>query len=295
MGLKQAVVVIGAGGQLGRELVQTAGPGVQCIPLERAQLDIGDPADIAACLADIAPQQVLNAAAYTAVDAAEAEPEAAERANALGPGYLAAACQQRQIRLIHVSTDFVFDGESSHPYAPGAPTAPLGEYGRSKLAGELAVRSAQPQALVIRTGWVYSSYGNNFVKTMLRLMAQRDELSVVADQVGTPTWARGLAQALWAAAARPQLQGIYHWSDAGVCSWYDFAVAIYEEASALELLASSTRLRPIPATQYPTPAQRPSYSVLDKADSWRDLELEGVHWRVQLRTMLKEFKDLNNG
>lgn len=293
--MKQTVLVVGAGGQLGRELLQTAGPGVHCIPLQRAQLDIGDPADIARCLADHAPQQVINAAAYTAVDAAESEPELAGLANALGPGYLAAACQQRQIRLLHVSTDFVFDGESAHPYTPDAPTAPLGEYGRSKLAGELAVQSALPQALVMRTGWVYSSHGNNFVKTMLRLMAQRDELAVVADQVGTPTWARGLAQALWAAAARPQLQGIYHWSDAGVCSWYDFAVAIHEEASALGLLAGSTRLRPIPATQYPTPARRPAYSVLDKADSWRDLEIEGVHWRAQLRCMLSELKDLNNG
>ena len=294
-GLKEKVTIVGAGGQLGRELARTAGPGVECLPLARSQLDIANPAAIAESLAELAPQTVINAAAYTAVDKAESEREAAQLANALGPGHLAQVCREQDIRLLHVSTDFVFDGESAHPYAPDAPTAPLGQYGRSKLAGELAVCSAQPQALILRTGWVYSSYGNNFVKTMLRLMAQRDELAVVADQVGTPTWARGLALALWAAVARPQLSGIYHWSDAGVCSWYDFAVAICEEACDLGLLARPVKILPIPASEYPTPARRPAYSVLDKTSSWRDLELEGVHWRRQLRAMLKDFKEMENG
>ena len=293
--MKQKVLVTGAGGQLGRELVRTAGQDVECVALARAQLDIADPAGIDELLAEMSPQLVINAAAYTAVDKAETEVEAARRANAEGPGQLARACAQRGIRLIHISTDFVFDGTSSQPYTPDAPTAPLGEYGRSKLAGESAVISAQPEALIIRTGWVYSGFGNNFVKTMLRLMAQRDELAVVADQVGTPTWARGLAAAVWAAAARPRLSGIYHWSDAGVCSWYDFAIAISEEARALGLLDRPVAVRPIPAADYPTPAQRPSYSVLDKADSWRDFALEGVHWRRQLRTMLEDFKELEHG
>ena len=293
--MKQKVVVLGAGGQLGRELVHTAGAEVDCIPLSRSQLDIIDGAAIDACLAELAPQVVINAAAFTAVDGAESEPEAARRANAEGPRLLAAACKRLHCRLLHVSTDFVFDGESSHPYAPDAATAPLGEYGRSKLDGELLVRDVLPQALILRTGWEYSSFGGKFVKTMLRLMSQRDELAVVAAQVGTPTWARGLAQALWQAVARPQLHGIYHWSDAGVCSWYDFAVAIAEEASALQLLDRPVGIRPIPASEYPTPAQRPAYSVLDKSGSWRDLELEGVHWRVQLRAMLREFKESQHG
>jgi len=293
--VKQKIVVVGAGGQLGQELVRTAGPEVQCIPLVRTQLDIIDGAAIDTCLADLAPQVVINAAAYTAVDAAESEPEVAHQANAEGPRLLAAACRRLHCRLLHVSTDFVFDGDSSHPYAPDADTAPLGEYGRSKRAGELMVQDVLPEALIMRTGWVYSSFGGNFVKTMLRLMAQRDELAVVVDQVGTPTWARGLAQALWQAVARPQLRGIYHWSDAGVCSWYDFAVAIAEEAHALQLLDRPVRIRPIPASQYPTPARRPAYSVLDKGGSWRDLDLEGVHWRAQLRAMLKDFKELQNG
>ena len=143
----------------------------------------------------------------------------------------------------------------------------------------------------MRTGWVYSRFGGNFVKTMMRLMAERDELAVVADQVGTPTWAAGLAQALWAAVERPRLDGIYHWSDAGVCSWYDFAVAIYEEGSALGLLPPGVQVRPIPASDYPTPARRPAYSVLDKSSSWRDLELPGVHWRQQLRAMLQDLQE----
>jgi dTDP-4-dehydrorhamnose reductase len=292
--LKQKVLVVGAGGQLGRELQRTAAPEVECVAMTRGQLDIADATVVAECLAAVAPQLVVNAAAYTAVDKAESEPEAAHRGNAEGPGTLAQACARQGVRLIHISTDFVFDGTSSQPYRPEASTSPLGEYGRSKLAGELAVQKAQPEALILRTGWVYSSFGSNFVKTMLRLMGERDELAVVADQVGTPTWAHGLAEAVWAAAARPQLEGIYHWSDAGVCSWYDFAVAICEEALVLRLLSRPVKIRPIPAAQYPTPAQRPAYSVLDKTNSWRDFALEGVHWRGQLRAMLNDFKELED-
>lgn len=292
--MKPTVIVVGAGGQLGQELVRSAGSAVKCIAQSRAQLDISDPAQLVAKLRALAPQVVINAAAYTAVDAAESDVEAAWRGNSEGPAHLAQACAELGAGLIHVSTDFVFDGESPHPYRPDAPTNPLGEYGRSKLAGEQAVRQALPTALIMRTGWVYSRYGNNFVKTMLRLMAERDELAVVADQVGTPTWGRGLAESLWAAAVRPDLSGTYHWSDAGVCSWYDFAMAICEEALSLGLLTRSPTIRPIPAVDYSTPARRPAYSVLDKTSSWRDLELEGVHWRQQLRSMLADLKEFQD-
>ncbi|MCB1848514.1 MAG: dTDP-4-dehydrorhamnose reductase [Ottowia sp.] len=292
--MSQKVLIVGAGGQLGRELCRSAPAAVQCLAAPRGDLDIADADGVARRVAELAPALVINAAAYTGVDAAESEPLAARAANAEGPAHLAQACRDLGARLIHISTDFVFDGRASRPYPPTAPTAPLGEYGRSKLAGEQAVQRILPQALVLRTGWVYSRFGGNFVKTMLRLMAEREELAVVDDQVGTPTWARGLARAVWAAAGRPQLQGIYHWSDAGVCSWYDFAVAICEEACALGLLARPARVRPIPASDYPTPAQRPHYSVLDKTGSWRDLGLEGVHWRVQLRHMLKELKEMRD-
>jgi dTDP-4-dehydrorhamnose reductase len=293
--LKQTVLLVGAGGQLGQELQRSAPQDFDCVPMARAQLDIGDSGDVAAALARSAPHLVINAAAYTAVDKAESEPEAAQRGNAQGPQVLAQECALRGIRLLHVSTDFVFDGTASHPYRPEAPANPLGVYARSKRDGELAVQRALPAALILRTGWVYSKFGNNFVKTMLRLMNEREELAVVTDQVGTPTWAHGLARALWAAAAKRELHGIYHWSDAGVCSWYDFAVAIHEEALALGLLTKAVQIRPIPTSEYPTAARRPAYSVLDKSSSWRDFAVEGVHWRQQLRAMLVDFKEQADG
>ncbi|PLW71014.1 dTDP-4-dehydrorhamnose reductase [Pseudohalioglobus lutimaris] len=285
------VLVTGAGGQLGRELLRTAPAAIECLALSRADLDIGDARAVKALVDRIQPDLVINAAAYTAVDKAESEPALAMRINGEGAGYIAAACADAGARLMHVSTDFVFDGSNSKPYLPDAPTAPLGEYGRSKLAGERAVQAALPTALIVRTAWVYSAYGANFVKTMLKLMAEREEIAVVADQVGTPTWARGLATALWLAAQKPYLQGIMHWTDAGVCSWYDFAVAIAEEGHAMELLSRRPRVRPIPGSAYPTPAERPAYSVLNKDGAWEALETEGRHWRVQLREMLQELKE----
>jgi len=289
--LKQTVLLVGAGGQLGRELQCTVPLDSDCVPMAHAQLDISNPAGVAEALAVVAPQLVINAAAYTAVDKAESEPEAAQRANAEGPQALAQACAQQRIRLIHLSTDFVFDGAASTPYRPEASTNPLGVYARSKRDGELVVQRVLPDALILRTGWVYSRFGSNFVKTMLRLMGERDELAVVSDQVGSPTWAHGLAAAVWAAAAKPHLRGIYHWSDAGVCSWYDFAVAIHEEALALGLLTRKVKIRPISTADYPTPARRPAFSVLDKSASWRDFGLEAVHWRQQLRAMLADYKE----
>ncbi len=286
--MAEQILVTGAGGQLGRELARSASAEFECVALSREQLDLTDPASVVATLDRVAPRQVINAAAYTAVDAAESNVDTAWAANAEGPRHLARACAERQIRLLQVSTDFVFDGECGRPYAPSDAPAPLGVYGRSKLAGEQAVLEECPGSLVLRTGWVYSRFGSNFVNTMLRLMAERDELKIVCDQVGTPTWAGGLAQALWAVADRPQLRGVYHWSDAGVCSWYDFAVAIYEEARTLGLLTRPVGILPIPARDYPAPAPRPAFSVLDKTDSWRDLELEVVHWRQRLRLMLSE-------
>jgi dTDP-4-dehydrorhamnose reductase len=286
----QKVVVTGAGGQLGRELVACAPP-VELVALGRDALDIADAGAVLERLAALAPALVINAAAYTAVDRAEAEPELARQVNALGPANLARACHTLGARLIHVSTDFVFDGRASRPYRPDDATGPLGVYGQSKLEGEQALMEALPGALIVRTGWVYSRHGANFVKTMLRLMAERDALAVVCDQVGTPTWAAGLAAALWRFAAQPELAGIYHWSDAGVCSWYDFAQAIAEEALALGLLPRAIPLRPIPASDYPTPAQRPAYSVLDKGATWQALGVAGEHWRVQLRRMLNELKE----
>ena len=287
----QKVLITGAAGQLGRELLRSVPEGVECIAATREILDIADAAQVRALVRRERPGLIINAAAYTAVDKAESEQELAAAINVNGATNLATACAENESRLIHVSTDFVFDGTSSTPYLPDAPTSPLGEYGRSKLAGEQAVVAGLPSALIMRTAWVYSAFGGNFVKTMLRLMAEREELSVVADQVGTPTWARGLADALWLAADQSDLQGLYHWTDAGVCSWYDFAVAIAEEALEIGLLQRMPRIHPIPGSAYPTPAARPAFSVLDKNSTWAVLKTESLHWRSQLRSMLKELKE----
>lgn len=284
-------LVTGAAGQLGQALTATCPDGHRVAPVTRRQCDISDAKAIATLLDDHKPALLINAAAYTAVDRAETERDAAFAANALAPGLLAKACAERSIRLLHVSTDFVFDGKQSAPYTPDSVPAPQSVYGESKLAGEAAVASAAVDSLILRTGWVYSHVGANFMLTMLRLHRERPTLSVVADQVGTPTSAVSLAEALWAAARRPSLKGIYHWSDAGVCSWYDFAVAIGEEAQALGLLKATAEVLPIPATAYPTPARRPAYSVLDKRKSWNDLELSPVHWREWLRMTLRRLKE----
>ena len=289
------VMITGAAGQLGRELLACAPAPMQCYPLDRAQLDIADTEAVEQWLHELEPALVINSAAYTAVDKAEEEPDVARRANAAGPAAMAKACVKAGVRLIHLSTDFVFDGHASIPYLPSSATSPLCEYGSSKLAGEQAVLATLPSAVVLRTSWVYSRHGHNFVKTMLRLMRERDSLSVVADQIGAPTWAHGLASACWAAAERDSLAGIYHWSDAGVCSWYDFAVAICEEACALDLLPQPVAIQPITTADYPLPATRPAYSVLDKTDTWCELDLAPVHWRAQLRAMLQDLKENGDG
>ncbi|MFN2327422.1 MAG: dTDP-4-dehydrorhamnose reductase [Chromatocurvus sp.] len=287
------VLVTGAKGQLGRELAMSAPQGVECVALDRAALDITHPESIAGALSRVRPHALINAAAYTAVDRAETDSQAAYAVNDAAVGLLANACGERDIRLLHVSTDFVFDGASGRPYHPADATGPLGIYGASKLAGESRVRSRDVRGLVLRAGWVYSRHGGNFVLTMLRLMAEKRELGVVTDQIGTPTWARGLATTLWEFVQNPDAAGIYHWSDAGVCSWYDFAVAIADEACALGLLRRAPDIRPIATTDYPTAARRPACSVLDKRDTWRDLALEPVHWRRQLQMMLQDLKRQN--
>jgi len=282
-------LVTGAGGQLGRALQATAPAGVDLTALDRAALDIGDAPAVAARVYAIAPDLIINAAAYTAVDKAESDGAAARRINAEAPGRLATAAAAIGARFIHVSTDFVFDGTSGAPYRPDHPTAPLGVYGATKLAGEQAVQATHPTALIVRTAWVYGDTGHNFVRTMLRLMAERDEVRVVADQIGTPTYATGLARALWALDAAGAT-GIHHWTDSGAASWYDFAVAIQEEALGLGLLARAVPVVPIATSAYPTPARRPSYSVLDKSAAVALVGGPAPHWRVHLREMLGVIK-----
>lgn len=286
------VLVTGASGQLGRALIAAAPADTQLLAVTRTELDIGDLAGVQRVVESFRPDVVINAAAYTLVDKAESEVAAAELGNVQGPRNLALAVKALSgARLLHVSTDFVFDGSQSHPYAPDAPTAPLGVYGRTKLDGELAVHDVLGQrTLVVRTAWVYDAAGKNFLRTMLRLMGERGAVKVVADQVGTPTCTHSLADVLWRFAARPDLMGTFHWSDAGVASWYDFAVAVAEEAVALGVLKSMPMVTPIATHEYPTPVRRPAYSVLDKSATHAVLGLPSVHWRQRLREVMAQVK-----
>ncbi len=282
------VLITGAAGQLGSALQATVPAGLEVTATDNA-LDITRADAVQTALTTLRPALIINCAAYTRVDDAEREPTLAFAINAEGPANLATAARVLGARLIQISTDYVFDGTQARPYSPGDATSPLGVYGASKLAGEQQVLEiAGDHALVIRTAWLYGASGNNFVKTMLRLMREKNELRVVADQIGTPTWTHTLAQAIWAAAQRPSLHGTYHWTDAGAASWYDFAVAIQEEALAFGLLTRAIPIHPIRTQDYPTPARRPGYSVLDKTKSVADFGVALLHWRVALRHVLKD-------
>jgi dTDP-4-dehydrorhamnose reductase len=283
------VLVTGAQGQLGRCLLASVPATATAIGLTRAQLDIGDADAVQRAIEAHHPAVIINAAAYTAVDRAETEVDAARRVNGLGPRHLARAAAACGARLVHVSTDFVFDGRAGVPYAPDAATAPLGVYGQTKREGEQALHELLPDAsVIVRTSWVYAAHGANFLRTMLRIMGEKGQVRVVADQVGTPTAADSLAGVLWALTQRPDVTGLQHFSDAGVASWYDFAVAIAEEATALGLLPPGVRVFAIGTADYPTPARRPGYSVLDKRALLAALPLEHRHWRVSLRRVLAE-------
>lgn len=285
-------LIPGAGGQVGQELQRVCPPGFELIAASRNELDVSDASAVLQFVTDCKPDVIINAAAYTAVDGAEAKPDLAVEINAEGPGFLARAAERNSARLIHVSTDFVFDGRSEEPYTPRAETRPLSVYGHSKLAGECRVREILPLgSVIVRTAWVYSRFGNNFVKTMLRLMAERDGLRVVDDQVGAPTWARGLAEVLWAFAERPEVHGIYHWTDAGRCSWHEFACEIQTRAIALGLLDREIGIEPIPTSEYPTPAQRPAFSVLDLSTTESLLQRRAEPWQTRLQSMLNELKE----
>jgi dTDP-4-dehydrorhamnose reductase len=284
------VLITGAGGQVGRALLHTAPATFQVSGVSHGELDIGDAKAVSEYFRLHSPDVVINAAAYTAVDRAESEPDLALRVNGEGARKLAVAARDSGARLVHISTDFVFDGAGSMPYRPDAPTGPLSVYGVTKLAGEKAVLEVLPErSVLVRTAWVYAADGTNFVRTMLRVMNANRAVRVVADQVGTPTAARGLAETLWKIVAQPQIAGIHHWTDAGVASWYDFAVAIAEEGASLGLVPADVTVAPIATVDYPTPARRPSYSVLDKT-SLTSLGLVPTHWRARLRGVLGEMQ-----
>jgi len=282
------VLITGGNGQLGYELQRTNPDGYSCLVTDVADLDITDASAVNAYIQENQPDIVINAAAYTAVDKAEEEQELAIAINTTGAANLAQTCKDNGIRLMQVSTDFVFDGKACSPYPVDAPTEPDGYYGLTKRDGDLRVQEILgDDAFIIRTSWLYSANGNNFVKTMLKLMKERDSLGIIADQIGTPTWANSLAQAIWKAIEN-NITGIHHWSDAGVASWYDFAYAIMEEGVALGLLEKKIEINPITTADYPTPASRPCYSVMDKTSTWQALGFKSEHWRVALRQMMAE-------
>ncbi|MDP5254351.1 MULTISPECIES: dTDP-4-dehydrorhamnose reductase [unclassified Vibrio] len=292
------ILVTGLGGQLAYELGQTQPDNVEMVALGIDDLDITSQENVQAVFNQLQPDWVINAAAYTAVDKAESDTDTAYAVNETGSELLAKACDEFGARLIHVSTDFVFDGTKTTPYQTDDVPNPINVYGASKLAGDLKVAEIlQGRASIIRTAWVYSAHGNNFVKTMLRLMSEKEQLGIVYDQVGTPTWAKGLAEMIWSLLAKQQAQGVttdetltLHWTDAGVASWYDFAVAIQELGLEKGLLDKAIPVGPIPASNYPTPATRPSFSVIDKSTAEQASGVQTVHWRKQLSQMMDELK-----
>ena len=282
------LLIAGAGGQLGRALQAQVPAGASVIAPPEAEFDITNPAQVAAVVAASGATHLVNAAAYTAVDKAEGDAAKAQAVNVNAVGLLASAARHAGAGLVQVSTDFIFDGSASRPYAPDTLPNPLGVYGRTKWEGEVAARELHDAPLIVRTAWVYAARGGNFVHTMLRLMRERDEVRVVADQIGTPTHATSLARAIWALAGQNgTAAGTFHWTDAGAASWYDFAVAIQEEALAAGLLTRAVPVIPIATADYPTPAQRPAYSVLDKRATWA-LTGPARHWRCELRDCLTE-------
>lgn len=285
----KSIVLLGAGGQLGRMLSESHLQDKYALTsLDRSALDISDEQAVKQTLDALKPDIVINAAAYTAVDAAESDDLTAREANATGPKNLARWVAANNAWLLQISTDFVFCGRNHRPYLPDDQTDPVNIYGRTKLEGELHVRYLAPDnSLVLRTSWVYSPHGRNFVKTMLRLMQEKDELTVVDDQIGTPTSTCGLLVCIEAAVDR-QPTGILHWSDAGVASWYDFAIAIQDEALSLGMLQKQIPVRPVPTSAWPTPAKRPPCSVLDKTATIAALGCEPVHWRRRLHDVMLE-------
>lgn len=287
------VLITGAHGQVGHELMRLVPAGFEATGMGSAELDIADAAQVAAVVERVQPQLIINAAAYTAVDKAESEPERAYAVNRDGVANLAQAAQRSGIPLLHISTDYVFTGDATNPYSEEDATGPTGVYGASKLAGELALAAGCSRYMILRTSWVFGAHGNNFVKTMLRLGRERDELSVVADQQGCPTSAASIARALWALAQQYRdsgaLQwGLYHYSGMPACSWHGFAQEVFAQAHELGMLSRVPAVHGISTAQYPTPAKRPAWSVMDCSRLQQAQQIAPADWRTELRAVLLE-------
>ncbi|HZH71102.1 MAG TPA: dTDP-4-dehydrorhamnose reductase [Mariniphaga sp.] len=289
------ILVTGSNGQLGSELKEISGdfPEWHFIFTDVDDLDITDEKSVDAFFRKNKPSFIVNCAAYTAVDKSESDMQAAHQINAVGPGVLAMASKKHDVNLIHISTDYVYDGQNYKPYEEFDPVNPASVYGKTKLAGERLIRSANPDTVIIRTAWLYSSFGNNFVKTMLRLGSEKDSLKVVFDQIGTPTYAYDLAQAILEVIANSNnnpsnsLSGIYHYSNDGVASWYDFAVTIFE------ITGLHCKVLPVLTSEFPTPAKRPHYSVLNKSKIKTTFNIEIPYWKDSLKLCIEKIQKTN--
>jgi len=285
------ILVTGSTGQLGSEIkaLSSTYPELEFVFTNSSELDICNQVKLTEFVKDNGFKGIINCAAYTAVDKAEQNAGIAGLVNAKAVGHLVAVSQRCQVKLIHISTDYVFDGNSNRPYTERMPVCPLGAYGKTKRAGEMEILYSPSNSIIIRTSWLYSSFGNNFVKTMLRLGEERESLSVVYDQVGTPTYARDLAQVCLNIISQPgriDSKGkLYHYSNEGVASWYDFAQAI------MDVAGKDCKLNPIESKDYPTPTRRPAYSVLNKAKIKADFGIDIPHWRTSLKACMSIIKN----
>lgn len=292
MNSRPKILVTGSTGQLGSELKDLAPsfPQFEFVFLSKQDLPVHNFELVRIFFNSVKPAHVINCAAYTAVDKAESEKELAFQINGEAVGVLAAVCKEHGAKFIHVSTDYVFNGEANYPYTENFPTDPVNVYGASKLEGEKQAMQLNPDCVIIRTSWVYSSYGKNFVKTMIRLMYEKDEIKVVNDQVGSPTYAADLAEVILKIIGKGQSAignwkpGIYNFSNEGIISWYEFAVAIKE------IINSPCDVKPITTADYPTPAKRPAYSVLDKTKIQETFGIDLKDWKESLINCIEKIK-----
>ena len=284
--MKTKILVTGSNGQLGNELRLLSAHlnHLSFVFTDVTELDITQPEAVNEIMESLQPQYLINCAAYTAIDKAESEKESAWKINAIAPEILANSARKTGTCLIHISSDYVFDGQNYRPYLPSHPTHPLSWYGQSKEGGEIAIMRSRVNAFIIRTAWLYSSFGSNFVKTIRRNALQKQNLDVVSDQVGSPTWAADLAEMILHVIIHriePEGVEILHYTNEGVCSWYDFAISIVEHSDI------SCTIHPISSEQYPLPAPRPFYSVLDKTNTRQRLNIEIPHWNASLKKCIQ--------
>ena len=284
------ILVTGTAGQLGRELMlMLQAAGEEVVGIDQQELDLSRTDEVASGIANYGVDWVINCAAYTQVDKAEEDRELAFLINRDSAGAVAIGVKRCRGRLVHISTDFIFDGKQSRPYKEDDVANPLGVYGQSKLEGEQLVHKVMPEAIILRTAWVYGIHGHNFVKTMLRLAAEREELNVVDDQIGTPSWTADIASAIQTLINR-NAAGTYHFTNEGVASWYDFADSIVHIARDLDFPIKAKIVKPIPSSEFPTPATRPPYSVLNKQKIRNLLDRDIPHWQQSLEQMLRQLQ-----